>query len=139
MTIQASVLAADEVTFSVNGKLNVFGIYAHDIVIPQQFHVISQLVYLFIVEGDASDSPKSLRLEITSPGQGVRYQDIELPPNRISLPPHRTRWTIQVPVLISPAIMQPGKVIARVYIDGQPIEIPGPWVVLLPTASQQPS
>ena len=72
MSRLASVITADDATYTLAGKLNVTGIYTTDIYIPQDPTVGAQLVFLFVVETDPDDLFEHLHLRVEMPGGDSR-------------------------------------------------------------------
>ena len=61
---RASVIVADELTLHMNGKVNLTGVYSNDIVIPASPILVSQLMFLFIIEASPDDIYKNLSVSI---------------------------------------------------------------------------
>jgi hypothetical protein len=74
--------------------------------------VAGQLIFFFIVEGNVSDPFNLLELEIALPGETpVR---ISVPVHAMEVLPDRPRTIYRWPLLISPAILIAGPIIAKV-------------------------
>ncbi len=110
---QASVLIADEVTYSLNGKMNVFGIYTGDIVIPVATAIVSQLIFVFIVETEPTDPIKELQLQAVLPSGQTAHTIIPVNTLINSLS-DEIRWNIRVPLVFNSPILTPGAIIAKV-------------------------
>jgi hypothetical protein len=109
---QATVIVCDEFFTSLTGKMTLSGIYTGDIVIPSSPIIAGQLIFFFIVEGNVSDPFNLLELEIALPGETpVR---ISVPVHAMEVLPDRPRTIYRWPLLISPAILIAGPIIAKV-------------------------
>lgn len=129
MTRQASAIVADDVLFSLNGKLTIVGMYTGDIAITADPMVLPQLVFVFLVEGPGDDLPQSLIMEVTLPGEQPKQQPIPTPPTGTRMAEGRTRWFIKMPLAISPAVLRPGKIIAKVIHESGEIPVTTSWIV----------
>jgi hypothetical protein len=124
----AHLLVADDLRIALTGKLDLYGIYTGDIIIPGERLVANQLVFLWTVETDAKDPFQTLTFEITLP---------QAEPNRFSLsllasppiPDGRTRRYVKQPQLVQPAILRPGRIQAKVIHERGEIPVRGPWIV----------
>jgi len=124
---KATVLVCDEVTFSLTGKFNIFGIYTGDISIPHDPTPITQLAFLFIIETDMQDIFKSLTCEITVPNLPLVRQDIAIPLN-INVQPNRPRLVIRWPIVLPNLLLSPGAITSRVIHDKGEINTGGVFI-----------
>jgi hypothetical protein len=109
---QASVLVADEVTYTLNGKLNLFGVYTDDIVIPTPTVILSQLIFVFIVETETDDPFMELRVQVALPSGQMTHMVIPVNALAKSLS-DEIRWNIRMPVLFNTPMLSPGVIIAK--------------------------
>ncbi|MGA2312861.1 MAG: hypothetical protein ABSF87_10915 [Xanthobacteraceae bacterium] len=131
MTRQASLITADDSTFSISGKLNVIGIYATDITIPTDPMIASQLVFLFIVEADPSDPYQKLDLRIDLPSGDFRQVPVNLTTLRAG-EADKIRWSLKFPLLFQNAILKPGPIVATAIHEKGVLQPAAPVIVLRP-------
>jgi hypothetical protein len=128
MTRQATVLVSDELTFSLNGKTNSFGIYANDIIIPKDPVEGIQLVFMFIIETAPDDPFQTLEVAVELPGGDSRRLAIPLG-NILSVSDQR-RWSTKFPLLFSRPILRSGFIEARVIHERGEISTAAPAIVV---------
>jgi hypothetical protein len=134
MDRQASVIIADDLTASLVGKFNLFGIYTSDIVIPTDPAFLTQLVFLFSLDTSIDDIFHYAQLKVTLPGMPTATQDVPIPspPLPSQVPEGRTRWLLRQPILIQQLVLRPGRIEAKVVHDKGEIEVKGlPWISLV--------
>jgi hypothetical protein len=129
MTRQANLITADEVMFSVSGKLNVLGIYATDINIPTDPMVATQLVFLFLIETDTDDPYQKLELRVELPGGDSRQTPLNISGFRGGQA-DKVRWSLKYPFLFQNPILRPGPIVATVIHDKGIMLPAAPFVVL---------
>jgi hypothetical protein len=141
---QATVLVSEDVTFALNGKMNIQGIFTTDIGIPFEPYFATQLVFVFSVETSPDDPYKKLELfvELPSSQQNLRHP-IVLSTLRPSAG-DQLRWSIKYPLLFTSPVLRPGPIIAKVIHDKGEISAATPFVVLNvqprpQTSSSEPS
>jgi hypothetical protein len=130
-TRQATVFVADEFTYSLNGKFNVFGIYGSDINIPLDPFITSQLIFVFVIETAPDDPYQSLSMHVTLPGGDARHLEIPLP-RLIAGISDQKRWCLKYPLLFTNPILRPGPVEAKVIHEKGEISTAAPFIVLRP-------
>jgi hypothetical protein len=128
---QATILVSDEVTYSLSGKLNIFGTYTADIQIFDDPTPAVQLVFLFIIETDPNDPYQSLELEIALPG--MQKNRMAIPVSRL-VPSHsdKMRWCLKYPFLVVSPLLRPGPIEAKIIHEKGEISVAGPTIVLRP-------
>jgi hypothetical protein len=136
-TRQATVLVADEVTYTLNGKLNVFGIYTNDIHIPVEPSYTTQLVFLFIIETSPDDPYQKLELHVELPGGDSRHLPLGLSQFELGRSDQR-RWCLKYPLLFNNPILRPGPIDARVIHEHGEISTAAPFIVLAPRTAPIP-
>jgi len=138
---QASLLVCDDLLFSINGKWNLLGIYTSaDISILTESATIPQIIFLFMIESDVDDPFEKISVEVTLPGQPPALA--EMPASALPSsppPPGRTRQLYKLPLFIQGAILNPGRVDAKVVHEKGEIAVAGPWITLAPKAQSAPS
>jgi len=126
---QASVLVCDDLLVALNGKFTMLGMYTADIVIPTDPSISGQLVFLFVVETDIKDPFRSVTLQVALPESApTRFQIPIMPP--LDVHPDRERLIVRWPLVVSPAILKPGKIEAKVIHETGEINAAAPWVLL---------
>ena len=75
---QATVLVADDLSYSLNGKMNVAGIYTVDIFIPTPKFYVNQFVFLFSIDSDPDDPYQKAILSVTLPSGDKRVLELPL-------------------------------------------------------------
>jgi hypothetical protein len=131
---QAALLVADEVTFSLNGKLNIFGTYTADIGIQTNPTPLTQLIFLFVIETDPGDPYVRLEVNVTLPGGDQRHQSI-ITSRLIATPSDQRRWILRYPFLFTNPILRPGPIEAKVIHDQGEIIAAAPSIVMIPPLS----
>jgi hypothetical protein len=141
---QATVLVSEDLTYALNGKMNIHGVFTTDIGIPFEPYLASQLVFVFLVETSPDDPYKMLEFSVELPGgqQNLR-QSLMVPGLRPSAG-DQLRWSFKYPLLFSAPILRPGPIIAKVIHDKGEISTAAPFIVLNvppkpPTNSSEPS
>jgi hypothetical protein len=132
---QATVVIADDLLWSLNGKFTMLGIYTGDISIPADPSGAPQLVFLFIFETDVSDPFQSVTLHLELPGRSPVLVPLPVPFPQVSQDPARTRWTVRWPCLVPNVVLHPGKITAKVIHERGELIAATPWVVLMPPSS----
>jgi hypothetical protein len=136
MTRQATVLVCDDLLISLNGKLTVVGMYTGDILVPSESPLsLPQLVFLFVIEGTTDSPLRSLTLEVRLPGDDPKQNLIPIPVTGIQVDRGRKRWILNMPFPISPALLRPGRIEARVIHEEGEISVRAPWIVTPSRAS----
>jgi hypothetical protein len=141
---QATVLVSEDLTYALNGKMNIQGVFTTDIGIPFEPYLASQLVFVFLVETTPDDPYKTLELSVELPGG---QQNLRQPIMVRTLRPSagdQLRWSLKYPLLFSGPILRPGPIIAKVIHDKGEISAATPSIVLNvppkpPTSSSEPS
>lgn len=134
---QATVLVSDELTYSLNGKLNLFGVYTGDISIVQNPTIGVQLIFLFIIETSPDDLYRSLHLNVTLPGGDARDFDLAMPNLAASIS-DKARWCLKYPLLFANPILFPGPIVASVTHEKGRLLVSGPTIVLSPVPEPKP-
>jgi hypothetical protein len=143
MSVSASLFVADDLLGSISGKANLVGVFTNDIAIFADETLVTQLVFLFRVEGAQSELPRNFKFEIDLPGERTHTKESPVPPGW-QVPEGRDKWVVTHPILLSGVTLRLGKIEARVILEreeGAEILIPAaPWIILAAsTASQRPS
>ena len=126
---QASVIAADEATYSVSGKINIFGIYVTDLSIPTDPTFASQLVFIFFIETEPDDPFQKLELHVELPGGDMRHVPLFIPNLRPGMA-DSIRWSLKYPLFFQNPILRPGAVIATVIHEKGILSPAAPYIVL---------
>jgi hypothetical protein len=90
-----------------------------------------------MIESDADDPFEKISSEVTFPGQPTVRKEMPLSPSTIL--PGRTRRLYKLPLLIQAAILNPGRVDAKIVHEKGEIAVTGPWIVLAPQAKSATS
>ena len=128
MTRQATVLVSDELTFSLNGKTNAFGIYTNDIIIPKDPTEGIQLIFMFIIETAPDDPFQTLEVVVELPGGDSRR--LAIPLGTILSVSDQRRWCTKFPLLFARPILKPGFIEAKVVHERGEISTAAPAIVL---------
>jgi hypothetical protein len=134
---RATVLVADELLVSLNGKFNLLGMYAADILIPANPTTAAQLVFLFLIETDVEDPFRSLTLEVSLPGSTPNRLEVGPLPT-VSVLPGRRQWNIRWPFLIPLPVLRPGHIEAKVVHEKGELIASAPWISIA-TATPPPA
>ena len=102
---------------------------------PNDPTTIPQLVILFNVEGDLSERPDKITVQVSFPGGDTR--EIDVAANFASGPtlPERVRWTIRAPVLFQNIVLKPGRVEAKIKYKDDELAVAGAWILLATSPS----
>lgn len=125
---QATVLIADDYTYSLSGKFNLTGVYSTDISIPTDPTFAAQLIFLFVIETDPDDLFQKLELHVALPGGDSRHLVLPLPKFVPTLSDQR-RWTLKYPLLFTNPILKPGPIEATVLHEKGTISTAAPFIV----------
>ena len=137
----ASVLVADELLTSLNGKQVLSGIYTSDIVIPSSGTTTSQLVFFFIIETDIDAPFDEITIELTLPGE----PPISIPSPKLAPPlspgdrKKPSRQILRVPALLNFPRLNAGKIQAKIIHDKGEINVAAPWIIDLSATDAQPT
>ena len=128
MGTQATLSVCEDMRFESSGKLLLVGVYTADIGIATEEFVVQQLVFLFNIEFDYITEERHIISEVTLPGYAPRRHEFRLPapPPR----PERDRAFLRQVVLYQNEPVNPGRIDARVIIDGIETQVAAPWIVL---------
>jgi hypothetical protein len=136
----ASVLVCDDIRLEISGKLIIIGAYTQDIVIPSDEFVVNQIYFLFLAECQRSEPFKSLKFEVTLPGNEPVAVDMGKPPPLADdVMPERERLYVRQAIQIPAAKLRPGKIMARVIHDGGVINAGAGWIVKASPAPPAPN
>jgi hypothetical protein len=113
----------------MNGKTTLVGIYTGDITVAVDGQTVNQMVFYFIVQGDLSDVPKTMALEVKLPGLGPTTREIPMDRNALVATAERTKWFVKVPVPIFGAPLRSGKIEAKVVFDNEEIHLAPQWIL----------
>jgi hypothetical protein len=136
MSRQASLLAADEVNFSISGKINVFGIYTTDINIFTDPSSTTQLVFLFVIETDPDDPYQEITIRVDLPGGDTRQQVLAVKNFRDGAA-DKIRWSLKQPLLFQGPILRPGPIVAQVIHEKGILFPAAPFIVMHPQVAQK--
>ena len=125
----ACLLVADELHYSLNGKMHVFGIYTGDIGINADPTFVNQIVFLFIIEASPDDPFRKLELYIELPQGEKRIMQLPVPEFRPTKGDER-RWSLRYPILIQNAFLRPGQIEAKVIHESGEIPVSAPYIAL---------
>jgi hypothetical protein len=129
-TRQASVFVADDFTYSLNGKFNLFGVYTADIAIVADPSVANQLVFLFEIETPPDEPFESLELSVTLPGGDTRRLPLPLE-NFRPTSSDKIRWNLKYPLLFPTPTLRPGPIEAKVIHEKGEISVVAPVIALI--------
>jgi len=129
MSRQATVIAADEATLSLSGKMNIFGIYTTDIQILSDPTVANQLVFVFMIETDPAEPFQQLMVRVELPGGDTRQQ-ILAPQTFTEGRADTIRWSVKFPLLFQNPVLRPGPIVAQVIHEKGVLSPAAPFVVL---------
>ena len=131
---QAMALVADDMMVSVGGKITLNGIYTGYITILSDPSPVSQLVVMFLMEGDRDDPLTSLTIEVTAPGNTpVRQEFASAPAPNFQGFPEAKKWVARFPVVLSQIMLKPGRMSAKITDEKGEMSVSLPWIV---TATQ---
>jgi hypothetical protein len=125
----ASVIVSDDCTYSLNGKISLFGIYNTDIRITSDPTYAFQLVFTFIIETEPYDPFRTLTTLVTLPGGDSRYLDL-FPTHLVPGIGDQRRWWVKSPLLFPNPILRPGFIEAKVIHEQGEITTAAPAIVL---------
>jgi hypothetical protein len=131
--IKASVFACDEVTVSLNGKLNAFGIYNTDITIPTDSFLMAQMIFVFLIDFKLQSSLPELKLHVKFPGDAVRETVLSPPPIEKLAVLGRKNVKITYPFLLNNIELKAGNIEVKVFNEDEEI-LAGGLVVTSVTA-----
>jgi hypothetical protein len=123
----ATVIIADDMTTSFNGKLNLRGIYTQDIAIPMTPLRAPQLIFVFHIEFDVDDLVKKFDIEVEFPGSTHHRSEIIVPSPTPST--GRTRHVLSFTIPFVNIELNLGKIHAKVIHDKGTIDVSVPWIV----------
>jgi hypothetical protein len=131
MSRQATVIVADDATYSLSGKLNIIGAYATDITIPNIPTVATQLVFVFIVETEPDDPYKHLAVRVELPSGDARQ--LQLPLHTfVSGEADKIRWCVKYPMLFQAPILTPGPIVTSAIHENGMILTAAPVIIFRP-------
>jgi len=125
----ASVVVCDDLTYSLNGKMNAVGIYTGDIIIPASPAMLNQLIFLFIIETEPSDPFKSLILHVSLPN-GQSHQIPVVMETLVPAISDQTRWTLRWPLAFYGPFLTPGPIVAKILHEGGEIIAAAPIITI---------
>jgi hypothetical protein len=134
---KASFLVCDELLYTMNGKVNLVGIYTREIVIPADELSMSQLIFYFILEAPKDQPFRQVTFRIELPGQPSF--DFETPLSirkSAMLDDRRKTITWRHPVLIQQPLLKPGRIIANIVDETGTLDAGGIWVVTIEEAQR---
>jgi hypothetical protein len=132
---QATLVVCDEIQFSLSGKITAIGIYTGDIAIMADGVRQNQLCFLFLLESEIAEQPsESISVSVTLPGHGEIKGTTPIFPVQ-EWPAERTRWYFRFPLLGQFLLLRPGRIEARVFIDGDEIGVTAPWITVAPVSA----
>jgi hypothetical protein len=132
---QATVLVADELTYSVSGKMSIIGIYTGDIFLPAPQAHVQQLVFIFIADCEPDDPFQRMELSVTFPSGDRRALEVPMQSLRLSLS-DKIRWTVRQPFLIQNVVLSPGQILAKITHEKGEILVHAPVITVM--AAQNP-
>lgn len=125
----ANLLVADDLWWSITGKVNLIGVYTGDIGIPLDGQLAAQLVFFFLLEGELGDQPtKPFTLEIALPGDQPRTLPVAVPTFGNTSATERTKWFVRTPFLVQQLRLRPGRIVARIIYEGKELRVGAPWI-----------
>ncbi len=132
MDRQVSVLVADDIRTEISGKFVIIGAYTQDIRIASDPFYAWQLWFLFEIESDIDDPFLYLVLEVTLPEQPT--VSLHVPETTLrawsQAAPGRSRRKLTQPLVVHPAVVRPGRIIARMVHERGGTEAVAPWIAL---------
>jgi hypothetical protein len=132
---KASFLVCDDLLFSLNGKVNLSGIYMQDIVISSDELILPQLIFFFIIETPKDELFEKVTLRVELPG--LPAADFELPVRvrKASMrDDQRKMITFRHPVMIQQPVLKPGRINVSVIHEDGTLDAGGIWIVTLADA-----
>jgi hypothetical protein len=129
---QVSLLLADDLLWSMNGKVTMIGIYGGDITIQADSMAVPQLVFLFSAETDITDPFQLFTLHIQLAGEIPVIVPIPMGSPPGTLDAQRTRWIVRWPYLLSQATLRPGRIVAKIIHEKGELVATAPWIVRAP-------
>ncbi len=138
MSRSAICLVCDDILISMSGKFTALGIYTSDVGIPVPNHVLNQLAFLFVLETPADDPFRSLKFQVTLPGDAPREVTLPTLGPAVSASITKAKMiSLKWPYLIQNVALRPGPIETLVTHDkGEIFSVPA-MVTLLsrPAAS----
>jgi hypothetical protein len=130
MSINVSIMVCDDIRFEQNGKMFLIGVYNNDLGIGAPGAVVPQLMFLFSVDGPLAERPKEITLEVTLPGGAPIGSTFPVPlaDSLLETLPGRTRWFMRNVIAIQNTELNPGRIVARVAVDGVDVTVSTPWI-----------
>jgi hypothetical protein len=131
---QAMGIVADDLLYSLSGKMVLSGMYSGHITIPADLTPIGQLAILFLVEGDRDDPLRSVAAEVTLPGSTPIRQEYPMPPaGDFTGTVAATKWFAKLPFLLAAPMLRPGRIDAKIIHDSGEISVSLPWIITTAT------
>jgi hypothetical protein len=127
---QAMVLVADEVLYTMFGKVYLNGVFTGDITIFADPTVATQLIFMFFLETDIDEPFTSLALQVTLPGNSPVQVEVPVVPPPSPRPHGRTRQFYRWPLVIQTPTLRPGRIEAKAIHDKGEIVASAPWITL---------
>jgi hypothetical protein len=123
----ATVLVADEIYYNLHGKAILQGVYNTDIMIGNEEQQANQLIFFFVIETDIANPFRTVKVEVTLPGNEPVSNFVAIQPT--PLLPGRTRSILRWPLLIPAPKLRTGRIEAKVIHESGEILASVPWII----------
>jgi hypothetical protein len=134
---KASFLVCDDLLFSMNGKVNLTGIYTQDIVISTEELQLPQLIFFFVVETPKDQLFQKITFRIELPGLPPADSEFPVGVRKAALLDDRRKMiTWRHPIMLQQPILRPGRVSASVIHETGTIDAGGIWIITLEEAQR---
>jgi hypothetical protein len=131
MARQATLLVADEIYYNLQGKAILQGIYQTDLVITTDPQPAPQLIFYFIIEGDATDPFRSLEVEVALPGSEPIRRSVRITTTvPAEVVANKGRVFLRYPLLAPALLLRPGRIEAKVIHENGEIVVRTHAIVL---------
>jgi hypothetical protein len=134
MSRQATLVVADDASYTLTGKINLSGIYPTDINIPRNPTFAGQLVFMFVIETEPNDPYRQISLRVELPGGDSRQLELQVGTFKDG-ESDKIRWCLKFPLLFQNPVLRPGPIAASVIHDKGIILTVAPSLVLRPPAT----
>ena len=131
MAINATLIICDDIRIEITGKSIIIGMYTGNLSITEEPSVITKLMFLFNVDIPLPYIPTVVTVEVTIPGVPVPLrEEVKVPPPAAPIGPEHTRWIFRHAIGMQNITARSGKIVARVWVDDQELEISSALIVV---------